>query len=141
MKKLIIILCMLIIPSVCFSQFIEVVDKNTVVGRLSIESLEKLVEASEKYKDIMQAQKHNRLTISLLDAVRETNIIGQYKTKIKISWFNDKGKEINYITINVLLNIDNQSEATIPQWRIQYRNVAEYGFPISLVLILIAILL
>ncbi len=140
MKKLI-ILCMLIIPSVGFSQFIEVVDKNTVVGRLSIESLEKLVEASEKYKDIMQAQKHNRLTISLLNAVRETNIIGQYKTKIKISWFNDKGKEINYITVNVLLNIDNQSEATIPQWRIQYRNVAEYGFPISLLLILIAILL
>jgi hypothetical protein len=132
---------MLIIPSVGFSQFIEVVDKNTVVGRLSIESLEKLVEASEKYKDIMQAQKHNRLTISLLNAVRETNIIGQYKTKIKISWFNDKGKEINYITVNVLLNIDNQSEATIPQWRIQYRNVAEYGFPISLLLILIAILL
>lgn len=141
MKKLILSLCILIIPSICFSQFIEVVDKNTVVGRLSIESLEKLVEASGKYKDIMEAQKHNRLTISLLDAVRETNIIGQYKTKIKISWFNDKGKEINYITVNVLLNIDNQSEATIPQWRIQYRNVAEYGFPISLLLILIAILL
>ena len=83
MKKLI-ILCMLIIPSVGFSQFIEVVDKNTVVGRLSIESLEKLVEASEKYKDIMQAQKHNRLTISLLNAVRETNIIGQYKLKLKL---------------------------------------------------------
>lgn len=141
MKKIILSLCILIIPSIGFSQFIEVVDKNTVVGRLSIESLEKLVEASEKYKDIMEAQKNNRLSISLLDAVRETKVIGQYKTKIKISWFNDKGKEVNYITLDVILNIDNQSEANIPQWRIQYRNVAEYGFPVSLLLILIAILL
>lgn len=140
MKHLILII--LFIPSLLFSQdFVKVYDKDKHVGNLSIESLELLVEASEKYKEIIEAQKNNRVIIEVLDEVVETKIIGQYKTRIKIIWYNDSGKEINYIITKVLLNIDNQSESQIAQWRIQYRNVAEFGFPVSLLLIIIAILL
>lgn len=140
MKKL--ILLFLMIPTILFSQtYVDVYDGKKVVGKLSIQSLEQLLEASEKYKEILDAQKYGRVYIDLIEPVKKTKVPGQYEAKIKISWRTEINKEVNYIISTFTLNIDNEKEASIPEWRVLYRNISEIGFPISSLLIIILMII
>jgi hypothetical protein len=91
----------------------------------------------------MSAQKEDRVSIQVLSDLEKTSIINQYKVVIKIQWLNEKNEEVNYIRSIMFLNIDNQNESTIPEWRILYRDVSEIGFPITggLIILIIIILL
>jgi len=145
MKVLYIMSLLISIPfSNAYSKdYVSVIDKDKIVGKISVESLKTLTATSEKYKEIMDAQNKKRVIIEVIDAVTETDIKHKYQTKIRISWIKEDGQEINYITANVFLTIINEGDVIVPEWRLVYRDVSEIGFPIcgGLLIIVLIILL
>jgi hypothetical protein len=112
---------------------------NNLVGKINVQQFESLVQGAEKYKEIIEAQRSNRVTIKVLDKVQKTEIEGQYKAKVKIIWINKNNNEINFILIDMILNIDKNK--TIPEWKILYKEIASVAFPITFALLLIILCL
>jgi hypothetical protein len=132
---------------ICFTGLLQASDlkiyqDNKLVGTMTVQQFESIVKGAEKYKEIIEAQKKDRIDIELLEPVRQTETDGEYATQIKISWKDEKNKEINFIKIYVVLNIDNDTADQLPQWKIIYRDIASYSFPFvsSLFILLIIIL-
>ena len=143
MKKYLILITLLFLNSFLFANNnIAIKDEEgKVISFISRSSLRTLVEASEKYKDIMEAQKDKRLNITVIAPVEETNKKDEFKTTIKLTWHDTKGKEINHVTALMFLNIANSKEAGMPEWRVLYRSIAETGFPLLFIILIIVLLL
>jgi hypothetical protein len=146
MKRVFITILILI----CFTGLIKAQSNNLIVyqngkaiGSFTVEQFQLLVDGADKYKEIMLAQKEDRVSIQLLSDLEKTHVINQYKAVLKIQWLNEKNEEINYVSSIMFINIDNQEELNIPKWRILYRDISEIGFPICgsfLILFLILLL-
>ena len=143
MKKIFITILIVI----CFNGLLHAKDNNIyimqynkIIGQFTIEQFKNLVKASDNYKDIMEAQNEKRVTITC-DTIKSTDREGEYKAILKVSWKNKKGVELNYITSEITLNIDNDTTNGISQWRIVFRNVAEIGFPITSGLLILLLLI
>jgi hypothetical protein len=144
MKRVFITILILI----CFTGLIKAQSNNLIVyqngkaiGSFTVEQFQLLVDGADKYKEIMLAQKEDRVSIQLLSDLEKTHVINQYKAVLKIQWLNEKNEEINYVSSIMFINIDNQEELNIPKWRIAYRSVAEIGFPISTSLLILIIMI
>ena len=112
------------------------------IGKFTIEQFTTLVEGADKYEEIMLAQKEQRLHITC-DKVLASETAGGYTTIVKIVWKDKEGEELNYITAELTMNIDNDTTSKIPEWRIIYRDISEVGFPIcgGLIILVLIILL
>lgn len=133
---------------ICFIGILNAKDKDNyvyvkqydkVIGKFTPEQYETLVNASDKYKELMLAQQEGRVIIQCSE-IKEISK-GEYKTVFKLTWKDKKGNELNYITSELILNIDNDKSKDIPEWRIIYRDISEIGFPICFLLILIIVAL
>jgi hypothetical protein len=141
-RYLLIILYLFICAPLYANDLIAIKDENgKIVSFISKPSLQSLIEASEKYKDIMNAQKEKRLNVTVIAPVEETNKKNEFKTTIKLTWHDNAGKEINYITALMFLNIENANEAGMSEWRLTYREISEIGFPILFIITCILLLL
>ena len=134
MKKIILTLIIL----VCFTALLHAKQNDIIVsqngkaiGSFTVEQFKTLIDGADKYKEIMEAQKDNRVSVQLLNDVEKTTIINQYKAVVKIRWVSKDNKEINYIDAIIFINIDNQNEGDVSECRIVYRNISEIGFPIT----------
>jgi hypothetical protein len=145
MKKLITLLLLIMI---CFTgllfakekdNYIYILQYNKVIGKFTPEQYETLVNASDKYKELMLAQQEGRVIVQC-NEVKEVSK-SEYKTVFTVIWKDKKGNELNYVTSELILNIDNDKSNNIPEWRILYRDISEIGFPICFLIILIIILL
>lgn len=143
MKKVITLLLLILM---CFTgllfakekdNYIYITHYDKVIGKFTPEQYETLVNASDKYKEFMLAQQEGRVIIQC-NEVKEINK-GEYKTIFTITWKDKKGNELNYITSELILNIDNDKSNGIQEWRILYRDISEVGFPICFLIILIII--
>ena len=144
MKKLIIATMLMI----CFTGLLHaksndiIISQNGIaIGRMSPAQFELLVKGAEQYKEIMSAQKEDRVSIQVLSDLEKTSIINQYKAVIKIQWLNEKNEEVNFVSSIMFLNIDNESETQIPEWRMIYRNISEIGFPTSTIILVLFLLI
>jgi hypothetical protein len=131
---------------ICFTGLLQAKDKDNyiyisqydkVIGKFTPEQYEALVKASENYKELMLAQQEGRVIVQC-NEVKEISK-GEYKTIFTVIWKDKKGNELNYVTSELILNIDNDKSNNIPEWRILYRDISEIGFPICFLLILIII--
>lgn len=142
MKKLFItILTLISIPLYSADNNIYIYQYNKPIGKFTVEQFEVLVKGAEQYKEIMSAQKEDRVSIQVLSDLEKTSIINQYKAVIKIQWLNEKNEEINFIKSVMFLNIDNESETQIPEWRMIYRDISEIGFPTSSIILVLILLI
>jgi hypothetical protein len=140
MKKLLLILLILI----CFTGLLQAKDNyiyvkqyDKIIGKFTPEQYEALVSASDNYKELILAQQEGRVIVQC-NEVKEISK-GEYKTVFTVIWKDKKGNELNYITSELTLNIDNDKSKDIPEWRIIYRDISEIGFPICFLIILIII--
>lgn len=117
--------------------YIYVKQYDKVIGKFTPEQYEALVKASENYKELMLAQQEGRVIVQC-NEVKEISK-GEYKTIFTVIWKDKKGNELNYVTSELILNIDNDKSNNIPEWRILYRDISEIGFPICFLIILIII--
>ena len=117
--------------------YIYVKQYDKVIGKFTPEQYEALVKASENYKELILAQQDGRVVVQC-NEVKEISK-GEYKTVFTVIWKDKKGNELNYITSELTLNIDNDKSKDIPEWRIVYRDISEIGFPICFLIILIII--
>jgi hypothetical protein len=142
MKKLLItILTLISIPLYSSDNKIYIYQYNKPIGKFTVEQFELLVKGAEQYKEIMSAQKEDRVSIQVLSDLEKTSIINQYKVVIKIQWLNEKNEEVNFVSSIMFLNIDNESETQIPEWRMIYRNISEIGFPTSTIILVLFLLI
>ena len=142
MKKLFITILVLIsIPLYSADNNIYISQNNKVIGKLTPKQFELLVEASDRYQEIMLAQKEGRVSIQVLADLEKTSIINQYKVVIRIQWLNEKNEEVNFVSSIMFLNIDNESETQIPEWRMIYRDISEIGFPTSTIILILVLLI
>lgn len=142
MKKLIITIFLICFTGLLQASDLKIYQDNTLVGIMTTQQFESIVKGAEKYKEIIEAQQKDRIDIELLEPVKETDTDGEYATHIKISWKNENNKEINFIKVYIVLNIDNDTANQLPQWKIIYRDIASYSFPfVSSLLILLIIIL
>jgi hypothetical protein len=142
MKKLLItILTLISIPLYSSDNKIYIYQYNKPIGKFTVEQFELLVKGAEQYKEIMSAQKEDRVSIQVLSDLEKTSIINQYKAVIKIQWLNEKNEEVNFVSSIMFLNIDNESETQIPEWRMIYRNISEIGFPTSTIILVLFLLI
>lgn len=139
MKKLLIIFILLFPIHLYATNYINVFQGNKIIGKISEQSLQELVNASDKYKDIIEAQNNNRIyieTISDIEKIDKEN----YKTTIRIKWLNENKEEVNFITSIMFLKIENINN-DIPTIKLIYYKIAAYGFPLTTLLILLKILI
>lgn len=145
MKKSLITLLILI----CFTGFLHAKEKynyvyikqyDKVIGKFTPEQYESLVKGADNYKELMLAQNENRVSIILIEEVKET-LTNQYKGKIKIVWKDAKGNEINYLISEINFQITNKGDAVVPEWRIIYRDISEIGFPVTTGILIIILLI
>jgi hypothetical protein len=144
MKKLILVILFICVSSLLYGidNNIYITQSDKIIGRFTPEQFETLVQGADKYKEIMLAQVEKRVNI-VCSEIKETDIKGEYKTNIRIIWINKNNMEINFIEVELILNIDNDTSQNIPEWRIVYRDLSEIGFPITgglLILILVLFL-
>ena len=140
MKKLILMIFLLFTPLMVYPDSnLYIYQNNHVIGVISISQFKNLIEGAERYKDIMEAQMNNRVTIVSGKVVKDYS--GKYKTKFIVTWKNEKGETLNFISSTLEINIENDKALGIAKRRIIYRNVSEIGFPISFGLLLIIIAL
>lgn len=119
--------------------YIYISQYDKVIGKFTPEQYEALVSASDNYKELILAQQEGRVIVQCSE-IKEIKK-GEYKTVFKLTWKDKKGNELNYITSELTLNIDNDKSKDIPEWRIIYRDISEIGFPICFLLILIIVAL
>jgi hypothetical protein len=143
MKKLFITILFL----VCFtglvfpkSSDVVITQDNRVIGKLTSSQFELLVQAADNYQEIMLAQKENRVSIQIISDIEKTSVPGQYKAVLKIQWLNSKNEEINFVSSVMFLTIDNPNDTSVTEWKILYRDIAEIGFPLSSVLLILIII-
>lgn len=141
MKKLFITILFLI----CFTGLLHASDliisqDGKQIGRMSPAQFELVVTSADKYKQLMLAQKEQRVSIQC-DKVVATSTQGLYTTTLKIVWKDKQGNELNYITSALTLNINNDNSQLLPEWRIKYRDISEIGFPITGGLIVLVLLI
>lgn len=137
MKKL--ILLFLLIPTITFSQIIEVIDDNEVIGQLHRKHLEKLIEASEQYKEIIEAQSEERIEYNVVDRLYKIDE-NKYRTDIEMFWYDEKGNIVNFLVIEMTLNIDDNTKREIglaEKIYKQYSNFTDIGFPLLLILFIL----
>jgi len=137
MKKL--ILLFLLIPTITFSQIIEVIDDNEVIGQLHRKHLEKLIEASEQYKEIIEAQSEERIEYNVVDRLYKIDE-NKYRTDIEMFWYDEKGNIVNFLVIEMTLNIDDNTKKEIgltEKIYKQYSNFTDIGFPLLLILFIL----
>ena len=144
MKKLILVILFICVSSLLYGidNNIYITQSDKIIGRFTPEQFETLVQGADKYKEIMLAQVEKRVNI-VCSEIKETDTKGEYKTNIRIIWINKNNMEINFIEVELILNIDNDTSQNIPEWRIVYRDLSEIGFPITgglLILILVLFL-
>lgn len=119
--------------------YIYIKQYDKIIGKFTPEQYEALVSASDNYKELILAQQDGRVVVQC-NEVKEISK-GEYKTVFTVIWKDKKGNELNYITSELTLNIDNDKSKDIPEWRIIYRDISEIGFPICFLIILIIIAL
>jgi hypothetical protein len=138
-KSLLTLLILICFTGVLYAKekdnYIYIQQYNKITGKLTPDQFAILVKASENYMSIMEAQNNDRVSIIVLEEPSKISD-NKYQTKIKIIWKNEKGEEINFVTSIMYLTITNNKE-DLPEWRITYRNVAEYCVPILLIVIFI----
>ncbi len=141
MKQLFITVFLICFTGLLQASDLKIYQDNKLVGTMTVQQFESIVKGAEKYKEIIDAQKKDRIDIEVLEPVKETKVPGEYATQIKISWKDEDNKEINFIKIYVVLNIDNDKSKLIPEWKIIYRDIASYSFPFTLSLLLLLIII
>jgi hypothetical protein len=120
--------------------YVYIKQYNKIIGKFTPEQYEVLIKASENYKELMLAQQEGRVGIQCDEKIIDLGN-GEYKTSFKLVWKDKQGNELNYITSELILNIDNDKSNGIQEWRIVYRDISEIGFPICFLLILIIVAL
>jgi hypothetical protein len=141
MKKLFITIFILLLFTPLYSaDNIVIKQGDYVIGEFTPNQFDVLIQGANSYKEIMLAQKQKRVYITT-DEIYPTDNKGEYKTVMTIRWKDKNGYELNYITSELILNIDNDASGKIKEWRIIYRDISEYGFPITGGFLLLLILL
>jgi hypothetical protein len=120
--------------------YIYIKQYDKIIGKFTPEQYEALVSASDNYKELILAQQEGRVSIQCDEKIIDLGN-GEYKTSFKLVWKDKQGNELNYITSELILNIDNDKSNGIQEWRIVYRDISEIGFPICFLLILIIVAL
>jgi len=114
------------------------------VGNMTKEEFKVILQASENYHKEIGAEvaSPNRLEVIFL---KKPWIIkkdkGMYKTSILINWFEFKNRKksiFKSLTLELKMKLDDNN--SYPKWRTIYRNISEYGFPISLGFLILSIL-
>lgn len=141
MKKLFITVFLICFTGLLQASDLKIYQDNKLFGTMTVEQFTSIVQGAEKYKEIIEAQSKDRIDIELLQPIKETDNQGEYATQIKISWKDKDNKQINFIKVYIILNIDNDKANLIPDWKIVYRDIASYSFPFTLSLLLLLIII
>ena len=151
MKKVItLILMFLLLTEISYSQNIKytngstiyIYQDSTLIGKMPVEHFMENFKNSKHYVEMMDAQKNNRLVVTASTPVviqTETKEV-TYSTTFKVYWQNEKSENINFIEVSAKIEILNP-ESSLPQWRITYRNIAEFAVIPSILLNVILIIL
>lgn len=102
MKQLFITIFLICSTGLLQAGDLKIYQNNKLVGTMTVQQFESIVKGAEKYKEIIEAQKKDRIDIELLEPVTQTETDGEYATQIKISWKDEKNREINFIKIYVV---------------------------------------
>jgi len=151
MKKIITaILVLLLLTEISYSQNLKYTNGNTIyiyqdstlIGKMPVEHFMQNFKNSKYYVEMMDAQKNNRLVVTAPTPVVIQTVTKEvtYSTTFKIYWQNEKSENINFVEVSANIEILNP-ESSLPQWRITYRNIAEFAVIPSILLNVILVLL
>lgn len=120
------------------NDYFELFHDGEKVGKISIEGFEEMRKAAGIKKEEWEAEKEGRVEVSLKDDPWEVTIGEKFVTEVTIVWKNKDGKEIKTIVLEQEFTIKKE---TMSSFRIFYRDIAEIGFPIAIIIIIIIILI
>jgi len=104
---------------------------------MKVSELEEMVKASKFGKEILKAEKNNRVKVFLPE---KTFILkkGKGKFKIMILWKNENSKVIKKLVLNEKISIENPDEEGnkyLEKIEEYYIIIAKFGFPVILILL------
>jgi hypothetical protein len=118
--------------------FIYQENSLTPIGEMTEKQFITLVETSEEYQKILEAEKEKRVEVETADTW-EVYSQPPFLTRIKITWKGEKGEIYKTMTLNLKLEMKNlEEEGWLSRF---YTKLSRTGFPIVLVIAIIAIAL
>ena len=131
MKKFLIILTLLFAVSTLYSDdvgSIDIVYKGKTVGSMPVMEFKEIVLGAEKFSKLVSAEKDKRIIIELKDSPMQLNLSDEYTTDVYIKWLDKKHIVIKTLVLENKITLKREN---FSKYRVVYRNVSEYGFPIS----------
>lgn len=126
----------------CVKDCISIYYKNKFVDNIQKKCFEEMVKSVGILSKIQMAEKNEngyKIEIELEDNPWNTKRSQDFNTLLYVKYIDNKGKVFKKITIQAKLKMGNDGDISGP-WLL-YRQVAEIGFPLSFLLLIIAILL
>lgn len=96
-------------------------------------------ESAKLHMEIIEAEKDGNIKVNFHKNPWQAIVGETFKTKIDFIWYKEvKGKEkvIKKLTIEQSIEVPKDG-LRLPEYRVFYRDVAEIGFPISVIILLI----
>ncbi len=96
-------------------------------------------ESAKLYSQILIAERKENIDINFHKSPWKAVIGETFTTQIDFTWYREvDGKKIVLKTMSIEQSIDVPKDGLkLPEYRVFYRDVAEVGFPISIIIILI----
>jgi hypothetical protein len=139
MKKLISII--LLAFGLSFTTSLQAKDKipvqicydNQVVKEMSLEEWVALTDGAEMFYEELDAEtdKPKRVRIVLVEDIWKISNPDKFETEMIVQWVDKDGDVFKEFILSVEIVIDEDTRK-FSDWRIKYRDVAEIGFPISI---------
>ena len=137
MKKGFLIFFIFLTTLIFSSDFLDIYYNGTLVGKLPVQEFQEIVKSAKIYSELVNAETNDRIFIEVKDNPYVLKHKDTYYSQVDIVWKDKKDIIIKKISLEskVLLKRENFSEL-----RIIYRDIAEVGFPSSLLLLFVLIL-
>lgn len=129
---------LLIMFGLCFGAIAEEIPvqicyDGQVVQEMTMEEWVALTNCAEWFLKEIDAEtdEPRRVRIVLIEEIWKIKNPDRFDTQMVVQWLDNDGDVFKEIIINVEIVID-ENTRNFSDWRIKYRNIAEWGFPISM---------
>jgi len=107
------------------------------IGSMPLEEYEILVKSASIYQDELKAENNKRIKITVKENPYLIKFGETFTADVKIIWINEKQEIFKEMILENSLTLKKEN---LHEIRILYRDISEIGFPISFLLLFIAII-